>query len=162
MTDWDRVRLPDSASLRDFCAFTGASADYLLLGCGSPFRGQVRTNAKLQADLGEYLRREAGVASVKRYVVDVNAEEVLRHTVAEVRTGFVNLYATLDEVADWIVAYTPKSASKSGRGANRTSANGALGVVKLLMRHGPKAGFRFLTLRPDDRAQNSELSDHPK
>jgi hypothetical protein len=49
--DWNEVQIPNAETLYHFCEFTGASADYVLFGGSSPYRGQSRDTHNLELDL---------------------------------------------------------------------------------------------------------------
>lgn len=146
-TDWNRVRLPDSVSIREFCEFTGASADYLLLGVGAAFRGQSRSNVELKEDLRSYLQREAGVAEVPGFEVTVNIDEVLQQAADTIGRGYAQLISTLQEFADWIGEARPATSVDIGRRVIPL-APGANKVAAMLQRYAPTTGLHCLEVRP--------------
>ena len=58
--DWEAVRLPDTATLMEFCQVLAVNAEYVLFGEGPPYRGQSRDKAELEADLAAELSRRLG------------------------------------------------------------------------------------------------------
>lgn len=56
-SDWEAVRIPTGKSLVQFCTFTNASADYILFGEKSAYRGETRQTAELGADLANFVWR---------------------------------------------------------------------------------------------------------
>jgi hypothetical protein len=49
--DWDAVQMPNAETLRRFCDFTTASADYILYGGKAPYYQQSRDKQELEIDL---------------------------------------------------------------------------------------------------------------
>ena len=55
---WGDVKIPQGATLMEFCELTGACADYILFGLGAPYRGQDRGAKQLEDDIAVRVARE--------------------------------------------------------------------------------------------------------
>jgi hypothetical protein len=98
--DWEAVRIPDGASLMEFCELLSVRADYILFGEGSPSRGQSRDRSSLQQDLAVFVAESLKAEGISRWTsADIDASGILSDVVASTR----------QEASEWMamIGHTP-------------------------------------------------------
>ena len=84
--DWEAVKIPDCSTLIEFCDALSVRADYILLGDGTPSRGQSRTKLELEQDIAFHLVEALKAAGYEQWSAsDVDSARVLRDAVVSVK-----------------------------------------------------------------------------
>jgi len=106
-THWDAIKLPDPATLIEFCELLEVEPGWLLFGLGwdgqpvdePVYRGQQRPNAALEVDLAAYVLRtlrKRGVDLGTATARDINGKQLLADAVRSVASYAERLRATVD------------------------------------------------------------------
>jgi hypothetical protein len=84
--DWEAVKIPDCSTLIEFCDALSVRADYILLGDGTPSRGQSRAKPELEQDIASHLVEALKADGYEQWSAsDVDGAGVLRDAVASAK-----------------------------------------------------------------------------
>lgn len=136
--DWDAIKLPQCATLMEFCDLIGVSADYLLFGLGTPYRSESRTKAELEEDVAVHLQRLA-----LGRVPPGGAHYLLERLLAR---GDIDVAAILNDAAE-VLLVDLEEVKKFEHASVRASVYQKHGITEGV----PAAELRYLR---DDRSQH--------
>lgn len=97
--DWEAVKIPDGATLIEFCEILSVRADYILLGDGVPSRLQTRAHSELARDVAAHVSESLKARGFRRWSsTEVDGAAILT-AIAEAALKEAEYYSRMIETA---------------------------------------------------------------